>query len=136
MPKVLSKFNKSQKNGSKRSINKVCNKFSLNKTQLNNSSLIEFDFEKDYSNENSFSTELNWQMFYNIQHKDMLDNIKYDIQKIKSKNNITDKDIIQVYSEKSNTKSNDLSLEEQDIQTIRNHFINLEMLARQKFLKK
>jgi hypothetical protein len=131
MPKVLSKFRKSRKNVSKRSINKTCNKFSLNKTQLNNSSLIDFD---KFSNEYSFSTELNWEMFYNIQHKEMLNNIKCDIENIVSKNNIINKNIDKIIQDdKNNKKSIDISLE--DIQTIRNHFINLENLARQKLLK-
>jgi len=136
MPKVMSKFRKSRKNVSKKSIKEVCNKYYLNKTQLNNNSLI--DFEKDYSNQYYFSYDLDWAIFYNIQHKEMLHNIKCDIEKIKSKNNMIDKDInkiVQDNSESSNTKSNDLSLEEQEIQTIRNHFINLENLARQKFFK-
>lgn len=131
MPKVLSKFRKSRKNVSKRSINKTCNKFSLNKTQLNNSSLIDFD---KFSNEYYFSTELNWEMFYNIQHKEMLDNIKFDIENIVSKNNIINKNINKIIQDdKNNKKSNDITLEE--VQTIRNHFINLENLARQKLLK-
>ena len=131
MPKVLSKFRKSRKNVSKKSINKVCNKFSLNKTQLNNSSLIDFD---KFSNEYYFSTELNWEMFYNIQHKEMLYNIKSDIEKIVSKTNVINKNIDNlIQDDKNNKKSNDITLEE--VQTIRNHFINLESLARQKFLK-
>ena len=131
MPKVLSKFQKSRKNVSKKSINKVCNKFSLNKTQLNNSSLI--DFEK-FSNEYCFSTQLNWEMFYNIQHKEMLYDIKNDIEKIVSKQIIINKNIDNVIQDdKNNKKSNDITLEE--VQTIRNHFINLESLARQNFLK-
>jgi hypothetical protein len=131
MPKVLSKFRKSRKNVSKRSINKTCNKFSLNKTQLNNSSLIDFD---KFSNEYYFSTELNWEMFYNIQHKEMLDNIKSDIENIVSKNNIINKNINKIIQDdKNNKKSNDITLEE--VQTIKNHFINLESLVRQKFLK-
>jgi hypothetical protein len=76
-------------------------------------------------------------MFYNIQHKDMLHNIKNDIIKIKTKNNMSDKDInkiVQDHSESNNKRLNDLSVEEQEIQTIRNHFINLESLARQKLL--
>ena len=120
MPKVLSKFRKSRKNVSKRSINKTCNKFSLNKTQLNNSSLIDFD---KFSNEYYFSTELNWEMFYNIQHKEMLDNIKSDIENIVSKNNIINKNINKIIQDdKNNKKSNDITLEE--VQTIKNHFIN------------
>jgi hypothetical protein len=131
MPKVMSKFRKSRKNVSKRSINKVCNKFSLNKTQLNNSSLIDFD---KFSNENSFSTDLNWEMFYYIQHKEMLDNIKSDIEKFRSKNILINKNINKIIQDDNKTKnSNDITLEE--VQTIRNHFINLESLARQKFLK-
>ena len=127
----MSKFRKSRKNVSKRSINKVCNKFSLNKTQLNNSSLIDFD---KFSNENSFSTDLNWEMFYYIQHKEMLDNIKSDIEKFRSKNILINKNINKIIQDDNKTKnSNDITLEE--VQTIRNHFINLESLARQKFLK-
>lgn len=131
MPKILSKFRKSRKNVSKKSINKVCNKFSLNKTQLNNSSLIDFD---KFSNEYYFSTQLNWEMFYNIQHKEMLYDIKNDIEKIVSKQIIINKNIDNVIQDdKNNKKSNDITLEE--VQTIRNHFINLESLARQKLLK-
>lgn len=127
----MSKFRKSRKNVSKRSINKVCNKFSLNKTQLNNSSLIDFD---KFSNEYCFSTQLNWEMFYNIQHKEMLYDIKNDIEKIASKQIIINKNIDNIIQDdKNNKKSNDITLEE--VQTIRNHFINLESLARQKFLK-
>lgn len=136
MPKVMSKFRKSRKTVSKKSTKNVCNKYYVNKTQLNNHSLI--DFDKDYSNQYYFSSDLDWKIFYNIQHKEMLHNIKNDIIKIKTKNNMSDKDInkiVQDNSESNNKRLNDLSVEEQEIQTIRNHFINLENLARQKFFK-
>ena len=117
MPKVMSKFHKSKKNVSK----KV-----FNKTQLNNSSLIDFDrFSNEY-----FSTELNWEMFYNIEYKETLD-IKSNVEKLESK--IINKNIDNIIiNDKKNKKSNDISLKE--VETIRNHFINLEKLARQKFL--